>query len=153
MKLAHIRAAYALAATTALATTIMATTADARELPDLVVADARLKAMGKCAVGTVVIAGTVQVKNVGKGRGQIFTTYEMLSARAPQVPGLVGAVRFVNSMHPGDVQTVDIALRASRPVKTKGPVTIVITVDPRNVFPEADEGNNTLTVRVAVECG
>lgn len=148
MKPAHICATFTLAATT-----VLATVAEARELPDLVVEGAQLKATGACAAGKVVIAGTVRVRNAGKGRGQIFTTYEMLSADAPRIPGLAGVARFVNSMRPGEVQTVNLTLRAARPVKADGPATIVITVDPRNVFPEADEGNNALKVKVAVDCG
>jgi hypothetical protein len=128
------------------------TTAVARELPDLVVESARLKATGTCTAGKLVVAGTVRVRNAGRGRGQIFTTYEMLSADAPRIPGLAGVARFVNSMRPGEVQTVNLTLRAARPVKADGPATIVITVDPRNVFNEADEGNNALKVKVAVDC-
>jgi CARDB len=147
MKLAHFCAGCALAASINVAATV-----SARELPDLVVAEAALKATGQCAAGATVIAGTVRVRNAGKGRGQIFTTRDMLAARAPHVPGLKGAVKFVNSMRPGDVQTIALAIRASRNVKAKGPVAIEITVDPRNVFAEADEGNNTLTVKVVIDC-
>lgn len=148
MKHAHICAALALAAASITSAGVVA-----RELPDLVVAGADLKATGQCAAGKTVITGAVRIRNAGKGRGQIFTTRDMLRAHAPDVSGLKGAAKFVNSIHPGDIQTVELAIRATRTLKAKGPVAIVLTVDPRNVFPEADEGNNALAVRVVVACG
>ena len=126
--------------------------AEARELPDLVVAKADLKATGVCAAGKVAVAGRVRVRNAGKGRGQIFTTRDMLRAYAPAVPGLVGAVKFVNSMRPGDEQAVELRLRATSRLTVAGPVAVVITVDPRNVFPEANEKNNAKTVQVLLDC-
>lgn len=124
----------------------------AKALPDLVVSDVRLKATGHCDGRQPLIAGQVIVKNAGRGRGQIFTTRDMLRLTVRGHPELTAGAKFVNSMQPGDTQRVAVALGRGVKVQLRGTLTIDIDVDPRHTFAEANEKNNRTTVRVAVRC-
>lgn len=124
----------------------------AKSLPDLVISDVRLKATGHCDGRQPLIAGQVTVKNAGAGRGQIFTTRDMLRLVVHGHPQLTTGAKFVNSMQPGDTQRIAVELGRGAKVRLRGTLTIDIDVDPRNTFAEADEKNNRTTVRVPVRC-
>ena len=70
----------------------------ARDLPDLVIIGSDLRHSGDCSGKQPLIVGDVRIKNIGQGRGQIFTTKVMLQTRAKSDHDLRGNDRFVNSM-------------------------------------------------------
>ncbi len=134
------------------ATLLFALGAAARDLPDLAIVAASLRATGDCSGRTPLITGKVRVKNVGQGRGQIFTTREMIASHIVGRPEIRGGDRFVNSMRPGEVVTVEIRVGLGRPHRIEGTHTLVLTVDPERVFKEEDEANNRTEVQVALSC-
>jgi hypothetical protein len=133
-------------------TAAMAQSALAKRLPDLIISEARLKATGDCGLLKPLIAGVVYVKNVGKGRAQIFTTRDMVRSRVRGLPELKDDDKFVNSMRPGEVQVITVRMGVGRTFKVSGVVIVDIEVDPLNVFEEADEANNKMSVRVRLDC-
>ncbi|MGI9423730.1 MAG: CARDB domain-containing protein [Hyphomicrobiaceae bacterium] len=129
--------------------------AEARDLPDLVITKAELKATGKCGGEQALIVGKVAVKNVGIGRGQIFTTKVMLRSGIRGRPEIIGADRFVNSLRPGDEVFVTVHLRsrnAGRVSDLAGSREVQLTVDPVDVFRESNERNNTARATVVINC-
>ncbi len=124
----------------------------ARDLPDLVITQVALKPSGSCGKGRVLISGRIDIKNVGQGRGQIFTTKEMVRSHVRSQPRIRGGDRFVNSMRPGETVTVDIRIGTKGPYTVTGRQTIVLQVDPENVFKEENEANNTATAEVVLSC-
>ena len=128
--------------------------ASARDLPDLVISRADLASTGDCSGTNPLIAGRVYVKNIGIGRGQIFTTHVMLRSRVVGRNGLTGADRFVNSMRPGEEVFVDVRIGSGgrRISSLNGTFDVELTVDPLNVFRESDERNNAARARVNISC-
>ncbi len=124
----------------------------ARDLPDLIIERAELQATGDCSGTAPLIIGTAIVKNVGTGRGQIFTTREMIVVELETSPPLRSAHRFVNSMRPGESVSVPLDIGGSAVRIGDGAYQIRLTVDPRNVFREESETNNTVTMRVVIAC-
>jgi len=135
-----------------------ATFADARDLPDLVISGTQLAATGDCSGKTALISGKVYIKNTGQGRGQIFTTREMIRSFVKDQPNIKGADRFVNSMRPGETVAVDIQLSRldqfgkGLPTRISGTYDVVLEVDPRGVFKEENESNNHIIVQVKLFC-
>ncbi|MEM7747547.1 MAG: CARDB domain-containing protein [Pseudomonadota bacterium] len=136
----------------ALISGVSAMAAQARDLPDLVVVGSDLRHSGSCDGSKPLIVGSVKVKNIGQGRGQIFTTKVMLQTRSQAINGLRGDDRFVNSMRPGEVVVVEAKIKTSGTIRVNGPVDIELTVDPVNVFAEENEANNTTKVTINVRC-
>ena len=124
----------------------------ARDLPDLVIVGSDLRHSGDCSGRDPLIVGDVKIQNVGQGRGQIFTTKVMLQARAKSNHKLSGNDRFVNSMRPGEVVTVEARIKANGASAINGPVSLELIVDPVKVFQEENEQNNRATVTVKVQC-
>ncbi len=124
----------------------------ARDLPDLVITGIDLKASGDCSGRTPLIIGKAQVSNIGQGRGEIFTTREMIASSIAGRPEIHGADRFVNSMRPGEMVTVEVRLGAGRAHRISGTHVVVVTLDPKNVFKEENEANNRTEVSVALAC-
>ena len=124
----------------------------ARDLPDLVITKAELQATGDCSGRTPLIKGKVHVKNIGIGRGQIFTTKEMIGSRVVGRAGIRGGDRFVNSMKPGEIVVVEVGIGRGRAQGVVGSQTVVLTVDPNGVFEEENERNNEMRVTVDVRC-
>lgn len=131
---------------------LLAPPAHARDLPDLVIVEARLAPTGDCTGHGPLITGRVRVKNIGQGRGQIFTTREMLRSYIAARPEIRGGDRFVNSMRPGDVVLVDIRIGTGRAHRISGRHEVVLTVDPEAVFKEENERNNTARATVTLAC-
>lgn len=131
---------------------IVAGPASARDLPDLVIISADLRHSGDCSGQQPLIVGPVKIKNVGQGRGQIFTTKVMLQTRANGQPTIAGNDRFVNSMRPDEVVTVEARIKAAAPVAINGRVELELTVDPVDVFAEENDANNSARVVVDVRC-
>ncbi len=146
--------------TTGLITTIALTLAGfalaqpvlARDLPDLVIVAAQLEATGDCSGRKPLVTGRVRVKNIGQGRGQIFTTKEMLRSHIAARPEIRGGDRFVNSMRPGDIVSVDVRIGMGRAHSISGRHDVVLTVDPENVFKEENERNNSAVASVSLNC-
>ena len=124
----------------------------ARDLPDLVITQIRLEASGDCGSGGALITGRVDVKNIGQGRGQIFTTREMIRSHIRGEPRIRGGDRFVNSMRPGETVSVDVRIGTNGPYRIAGRRTVVFEVDPQKVFKEEDESNNTATAALVLSC-
>ena len=124
----------------------------ARDLPDLVIAKAELRASGDCSGRTPLITGKVHVRNAGIGRGQIFTTKEMIASQVEGRADIRGGDRFVNSMKPGETVVVEVRIGGAQVHGVAGRQTVLLTVDPNDVFEEENERNNALRVTVAVNC-
>lgn len=124
----------------------------ARDLPDLMIVGADLRHSDDCSGRQPLIVGPVKVKNIGLGRGQIFTTKVMLRTRSKGMPAISGDDRFVNSMRPQEVVIVEARIAAATPLTMNGQIELELTVDPVNVFPEENEENNTVRVTVDVRC-
>ena len=140
--------AIAIAALGALATGA----AEARDLPDLTITRADLRATGTCNGTEPLIAGSVDVKNIGQGRGQIFTTREMIRSTVVDQPTVRGGDRFVNSMRPGEVVTVNVRIGVGTAHRLTGRHRVVLMVDPERVFKEESETNNSVEVAVQLDC-
>ena len=124
----------------------------ARDLPDLQIVSTELRHSGDCSGRRPLVIGEVKVQNAGQGRGQIFTTKVMLQARSKLYTTLRGDDRFVNSMRPGEIVTVEARINSSGRVTINGPVELELVVNPVNVFPEENETNNTSKVMVDIRC-
>ena len=94
----------------------------ARDLPDLLIVGSDLRHSGDCSGGDPIIVGDVKIQNIGRGRGQIFTTKIMLQARAKSNQKLSGDDRFVSSMRPGEIVTVKARKKANGASAINGPV-------------------------------
>lgn len=136
----------------ALGTLSCAAPAQARDLPDLVITKAELQATGDCSGRAPLIQGKVHVQNIGLGRGQIFTTKEMIGSQVAGRSDIRGGDRFVNSMKPGETIVVDVRIGHARVQSLVGRQTVLLTVDPNGVFEEENERNNETRVTVDVRC-
>jgi hypothetical protein len=124
----------------------------ARDLPDLIITNIQLQSSGGCGSGGALITGRIDVKNIGQGRGQIFTTREMIRSHIRGEPRIRGGDRFVNSMRPGETVSVDVRIGTKGPYRITGRRTVVLEVDPEKVFKEEDETNNTATADLVLSC-
>lgn len=124
----------------------------ARDLPDLVITNVQLQSSGGCGSGGALITGRIDVKNIGQGRGQIFTTREMIRSHIRGEPRIRGGDRFVNSMRPGETVSVEVRLGTKGPYRITGRRTVVLEVDPKKVFKEENETNNTATADLVLSC-
>ncbi|HUS98261.1 MAG TPA: CARDB domain-containing protein [Hyphomicrobiaceae bacterium] len=127
-------------------------TALGKELPDLVISEAKLRATGNCGLTEPVIVGDVYVQNIGKARAQIFTTKDMVRSRVRGMSRLKGASKFVNSLKPGELHKIAIRLGTGSRLTVSGEVIVDIEVDPLNVIKESDEANNRVSARVTLNC-
>lgn len=134
------------------ATMAMAAPAAARDLPDLIISKSRLAATGDCSGRQPLISGSADVTNTGQGRGQIFTTKEMIRSHVVGRPDIRGADRFVNSMRPGETVTVEIRVGQGQRHNIVGRHTVELEVDPVGVFEEENEHNNTVKIEIEVKC-
>ena len=124
----------------------------ARDLPDLAITRVELRATGDCTGKAPLIVGKVSVKNVGLGRGEIFTTRVMMASSLVDNKEIRGSDRFVNSMRPGEVVLVDVRIGQGRQHKISGRHQVRLTVDPVNTFKEENERNNTRMFNVELNC-
>ncbi len=124
----------------------------AKDLPDLIVERIALRATGDCSGRGPLITGEVVVKNTGRGRGQIFTTRDMVRIEVKGRRQLSRGFKFVNSMAPGQAQRVPARIGQGLGPHRPGTLNIDVTVDPRKVFEESNEGNNRATASVTITC-
>ncbi len=136
----------------ALSTLSCSTPVQARDLPDLIISKAELSVTGDCSGRTPLITGQVWVQNSGLGRGQIFTTREMIVSQVVGRADIRGGDRFVNSLKPGESVVVNIRIGHAKVQGLVGAQTVELTVDPNNVFEEENERNNAFRVTVEVRC-
>lgn len=129
-----------------------ASPAFAKELPDLIVERIALRATGDCSGRGPLLVGEVVVKNAGSGRGQIFTTRDMVRIDVKGRPQLSRGFKFVNSMAPGQAQRVPVSIGKGMGPHRPGSLSVDVTVDPRNVFEESNERSNRATARVTITC-
>ncbi|MGH6814665.1 MAG: CARDB domain-containing protein [Hyphomicrobiaceae bacterium] len=156
---------YGTACAAALALTMLAATpasaqkeppkgAKGADLPDLIILTegTKLEWSGKCDRLSPVIVGDVAIRNIGKAPSPIILRALIRVAVRGSANIKDDDVK-INAIQPGETQTTKVSAGRFRSKKgMKGDIRIEIKADPHGLIKESNERNNTLWVKVKVDC-
>jgi len=121
--------------------------------PDLVVRSVELYATGACGFISPAIVGDVVIKNRGDERAKALWVSPLVRAWDVDDGAFKDADIKINSLAPGETVKARVRIGILRnKVNFDGVRTIKIKADPNDRIVEANEWNNTYTVRVRTDC-